>query len=124
MTVTLTGGGGSATNPANTGNILPNSRKTFSQSSEYTISMTLTDAFETVTIQTILPTAQFMIFVNANGDRIGFMKATNENLGKNGKQGTIEFSGNHQMYIGNQLAEDYFGGLTVVNGKICVTYNT
>ena len=116
LTVTLTGGDGSATNPADTGNILPNSRKTFSQTSEYTISLTLTDAFETVTIQVTLPTAQFMIFVNANGDRIGFMKATNESLSKNGKDGTIEFSGNHQIYIGNTTLENYIRG--VINGTI------
>ena len=118
LTVTLTGGGGSATNPADTGNILPNSRITFSQTSEYTISLTLADAFETVTIQVTLPTAQFMIFVNANGDRIGFMKATNESLSKNGKDGTIELSGNHQVYIGNTQLEKYIAVLALNCGTI------
>ena len=108
MTVTLTSQGNSATNPANSGNLLPSSRQTFGQTQEYTISMTMVDAFETVTIQTVLPTAQFMVFVNANGDRIAFMKATNDSLDKNGKDGTIEFSANHQMYIGSEKAESYF----------------
>lgn len=124
LTVTLTARGSSASNPAASGDILPGNRKTFEQLSEYTISMTLTDAFETVTINTKLPTAQFMIYVNEDGDRIGFMQATNTSRRKNGKDGTIEFSGNHQIWIGDVMAEDYFGGLTVVNGKVCVTYNT
>lgn len=105
-----------ANSPAASGNILPSSRQSFSQTSEYTISLTLTDAFETVTIQVTLPTAQFMIFVNANGDRIGFMRATNESLSKNGKSGTIEFSANHQIYIGNTTLENYIRG--VINGTI------
>ena len=110
--------------PAASGNILPSGKQTFNQLSEYNIELKLVDAFETVTIITKLPTAQFMIFVNGNGDRIAFMKATNDSLNKLGKDGTIEFSANHQIYIGSQPAEDYVGGLTVVNGKVCVTYNT
>lgn len=113
-----------ANSPAASGNILPSSRQTFAQLSEYNIELKLVDAFETVTIITKLPTAQFMIFVNGTGDRIAFMKATNESLSKLGKNGTIEFSENNQMYIGSQPAEDYFGGLTVVDGKVCVRYNT
>lgn len=105
-----------ANSPTASGNILPSSRQTFSQTSEYTISLTLTDAFETVTIQVTLPTAQFMIFVNANGDRIAVMKATNESLSKNGKSGTIELSANHQIYIGNTTLENYIRG--VINGTI------
>ena len=112
----LTSQNTTASSPATSGNILPSSRQTFSQTSEYTISLTLTDAFETVTIQVTLPTAQFMIFVNANGDRIAVMKATNESLSKNGKSGTIEFSANHQIYIGNTTLENYIRG--VINGTI------
>ncbi len=113
LTVTLTGGGGSATNPAASGNILPNSRKTFAQLSEYNISLTLVDAFETVTITVKLPTAQFMIYVNEDGDRIGFMQATKTTRSKNGKSGTIEFSGNHQIYIGDTMLEDYIDNQNV-----------
>ena len=105
-----------ANSPANTGNILPSSRQTFSETSEYQIQLTLVDAFETVNIIVILPTAQFMVHVNGTGDRIAFMKATNDNLSKNGKSGTIEFSANHQIYIGNTTLENYIRG--VINGTI------
>ena len=47
---------------------------------------------------------------------MAFMKATNENLSKNGKDGTIEFSANHQIYIGTTTLEDYIRG--VINGTI------
>lgn len=97
-----------ASSPSDSGNILPSGRQSFSQTQEYTISLTLADAFETVTIQVTLPTAQFMFFFNATGDRLAFMKATNESLSKNGKNGTIEFSANHQIYIGNQKLEDAY----------------
>lgn len=102
--------------PGNSGNLLPSSRQTFNQMNEYPIELTLVDAFETVTIIVMLPSAQFMIFLNADGDRMAFMKATNENLSKNGKNGTIEFSANHQIYIGTTTLEDYIRG--VINGTI------
>ena len=105
-----------ANSPANSGDLLPGSRQSFGQTSEYPITLTLIDAFETVNIQVTLPTAQFMIFVNSTGDRIAFMKATNDSLNKNGKSGTIEFSSNHQIYIGNTKLEDYIRG--VINGTI------
>ncbi len=105
-----------ANSPAATGNILPSSRQSFSQTSEYTIQMTLTDAFETVNILVTLPTAQFMVFVNADGDRIALMKATNNTLSKNGKNGTIELSADHQIYIGSTTLENYIRG--VINGTI------
>lgn len=112
----LTSQGSTENSPAASGNILPSSRQSFSQTQEYTIRLTLTDSFETVHIDVTLPTAQFMIYVNANGDRIAFMKATNESLNKQGKNGTIEFSANHQIYIGNTTLEDYIRG--VINGTI------
>ena len=102
--------------PGDTGNLLPSSRQTFSQTSEYPIELKLVDAFETVTIIVMLPSAQFMIFLNADGDRMAFMKATNDGLSKNGKDGTIEFSANHQIYIGTTTLEDYIRG--VINGTI------
>ena len=102
--------------PATSGDLLPNNRQSFNQMSEYPIQLTLTDAFETVTIIVTLPTAQFMFFLNADGDRIAFMKATNDSLNKNGKDGTIEFSENHQIYIGATTLEDYIRG--VINGTI------
>ena len=116
LTWSITSQGSTASSPADTGHLLPGSRQTFADTTEYTITLTLTDSFsETVQIQVKLPTAQFMIFVNANGDRIAFMKAANENLSKNGKNGTIEFSDNHQIYIGSVTLEQYI--LNVVNGN-------
>ena len=102
--------------PDATGDLLPNSRQTFNQVTEYPIELTLVDAFETVSVIVMLQSAQFMIFLNADGDRMAFMKATNENLSKNGKDGTIEFSANHQIYIGTTTLEDYIRG--VINGTI------
>lgn len=102
--------------PGDTGNLLPSSRQTFNQTSEYPIELKLVDAFESVTIIVMLPSAQFMIFLNADGDRMAFMKATNDGLSKNGKDGTIEFSANHQIYIGTTTLEDYIRG--VINGTI------
>lgn len=102
--------------PGDTGNLLPSSRQTFNQTNEYPIELKLVDAFETVTIIVMLPSAQFMIFLNADGDRMAFMKATNDSLSKNGKDGTIEFSANHQIYIGTTTLEDYIRG--VINGTI------
>ena len=104
-----------SSSPADTGDLLPGSRQTFSATSEYTISLNLTDSFGTVQIQVTLPTAQFMIYLNDDGDRIGFMQATSSSRSKNGKNGTIEFSGNHQIYIGNTTLEQYI--LNVVNGN-------
>lgn len=116
LTWSISSQGSSYSSPADTGNLLPSSRQTFSETLEYQISLSLTDAFETVTIIATLPTAQFILFMNANGDRIGVMKATNENLSKNGKSGTIELSSNHQIYVGNVTLENYIRG--VINGTI------
>jgi len=102
--------------PAASGDLLPGNRQSFSMTSEYTISLTLTDSFETVVIQVTLPTAQFMIFVNEDGTRIGFMQATKSTRSAGSKSGTIELSGNHQIYIGDTTLENYIRG--VINGTI------
>jgi len=115
LTWSITSQGSSVSSPADTGHLLPGSRQTFADTTEYTITLTMTDSFnETVQIQVKLPSAQFMIYVNPNGDRIAFMKAANESLSKNGKNGTIEFSDDHQIYIGSVTLEQYI--LNVVNG--------
>ena len=116
LSVSLSSQGSAVSNPANSGNLLPNNRQSFSATQEYTITMTLTDAFGSVTVTAILPTARWLFFVNADGDRIAFMKATNNSLSKNGKSGTIEFSGEYQLYIGSTTLEDYIRG--VINGTI------
>ena len=103
----ITSQGSSASSPAASGDLLPNSRQTFSQTTEYTIHLTLQDSFETVHIDVKLPTARFFIYCNAAGDRMGFMTATNESLSKNGKDVVIQFPDNAQIYIGNTTLEAY-----------------
>ena len=103
----ITSQNSTASNPAASGDLLPNSRQSFSQTTEYTIRLTLQDSFETVHIDVKLPTARFFIYCNAAGDRIGFMTATNESLSKNGKDVVIQFPDNAQIYIGNTTLEAY-----------------
>lgn len=108
LTVTLGSQGSSQQINLDTGDILPGTgnRQTFSTQQEYIISMTLQDAFETVIIQTKLRSAKFIIYVNAGGDKLGFMKATNKSI-PTGKNATIEFSGDAQIYIGDLTLEAY-----------------
>ena len=106
LTVTLTSQGSSKTSPAAQGDILPGSRQTFSVQNEYTITLTLTDAFQTVTITAKVPSARFIFYVNSTGSKLGFMKAAGKSI-PSGKDSTIEFSGNSQIYIGDSTLEDY-----------------
>ena len=116
LTWSITSQGSTENSPADSGHLLPSSRQTFSGTQEYMIALTLTDSFnETTQIQVVLPTAQFMIYVNEDGDRIAFMKAANGSLSKNGKDAVIEFSGNAQIYIGSTTLEQYI--LNIVNGN-------
>lgn len=96
-----------ATINANSGDILPGNRQTFSQISEYTITLILQDAFETVNIVVKLPTAQFLISLGADGTRMAFMKAVNESLSKNRKSGVLEISDLVQVYIGTETLEAF-----------------
>lgn len=106
LTVTLTSQGSSKTGPASTGDILPGSRQTFNVQQEYTITLTLTDAFGTVTITSKVPSARFIMYVDANGTRMGVMKAASKTI-PSGKDSTFEISGNTQVYIGDSKLEDY-----------------
>lgn len=115
LTWSLTSQGSTENSPADSGHLLPSSRQTFAQTTEYLIKLTLTDSFnETTEIQVMLPTAQFMIYVDKDGERMAFMKASNNNLSKNGKDAVIEFSGNAQIYIGTKTLEQFIQD--VVNG--------
>ena len=89
------------------GMILPHNTLTFDRLTEYTVQMILQDGFETVTVSAKLPTAQFMLFFGADGTRMALMKAVNNSLGKNGKNGVIELSGDAQVYIGMKMLEEY-----------------
>ena len=77
--------------------------------------MTLQDAFETVVITARLRSAKFIIHVNGSGDKIAFMKAANKTIPA-GKNATIEFSGDAQIYIGDDTLEDYI--TAIVNSLI------
>lgn len=105
LTVTLTGGGSSEVTNLTQGDILPSSRKNFNQQQEYTITMTLADAFETTVITKMLPSARFVIHVSASGNQMGFMKAATHG-GVNDDE-TIEFSGTATIYIGNKTLAEY-----------------
>lgn len=108
LTVTLTEGKGhSATNPANSGDLLPGNRQTYAEISEYEITLTVQDSFETVTYIVKLPTAQFLISAAADGTRLALMKAVNESLSKNSKNGVLEISNLIQVYIGTETLEDF-----------------
>ena len=111
LTVTLRSQNTNANNPADAGNLLPTNRQTFNVTTEYTIELILTDAFETVTISKKLPTAQFMMYFNKNGDRMSLMKAVDSSLKKNGKNGVIELSGNAQIYVGSNKIEDFISNV-------------
>ena len=106
LTKTLTSQGDSAEPEDDSGTLLPDDEQTFDIDQEYAVSLTLQDAFETVTINDVIPKAKFIIYVNAAGDQIGFMKEPDQSIPE-GKDGTIEFSADHQIYIGNETLEDY-----------------
>ena len=106
LTVTMTADGQTAAVNMDSGTILPGSRLTFSVQQEYLIQVTLQDAFETVVITARLRSAKFIIHVNGAGDKIAFMKAANKTI-PTGKNATIEFSGDAQIYIGDDTLEDY-----------------
>lgn len=108
LTVTLTDGQGhSVTNPANSGDLLPGNRKQYAEISEYEITLTLQDSFETVSYVVKLPTAQFLISAAADGTRLALMKAVNESLSKNSKNGVLEISDLVQVYIGTETLEAF-----------------
>ena len=106
LTVTLTSQGSSEVISADSGDILPGSRQTFSTQQEYTITVTLADEFETVTLVAILRSARFILYTGANGYHLAFMKAATKTTPA-GKDGTIEFSGDYQIYIGDDTLEDF-----------------
>jgi len=106
LTRTMTSRGSTVTLSADSGDILPGSRQTFDIQQEYPVTVTLADAFETVTITSAVRSARFIIYVNGAGDKLGFMKATTKST-PTGKSGTIEFSGDYQIYIGDSTLEDY-----------------
>ena len=85
---------------------MPSTHYQFDIMQEYTITLTLTDAFETKTVTTKLPSARFIMCVDNNGNRIAFFKATTKTA-PSGKQYTFELPASCQIYIGDTTLEDY-----------------
>lgn len=112
LTKTLKSQNTTASSPPDTGDILPGTggRQTFSLTAEYTIELTLADAFETVTITAKLPTGQYIWYADETGTHLAFMKAATKTTPA-GKAGTIEFPDNFQIYIGDTTLEDYIRSL-------------
>ena len=100
LTVTMTSQGDSEALSADSGNILPGSRQTFSTQQEYTIQVTLADAFETVTLQVKLRSAKFIIYVSADGNKLGLMKAATHNVPLD-KDYNIEIPDNAEVWYGD-----------------------
>ena len=107
LTVRLECGSNPAvTGPAASGDILPGNRLQLSELQEFEVRMRLTDSFEETVIRKTLKSAKFIIYVNANGDKIGFMKAATKTP-PTGKTSTFEIAGDTQVYIGDTTLEDY-----------------
>ena len=106
LTVTLGCQGSTVTPQADTGDLLPGNRLTFSLQQEYTVTLTLADAFETTVITTKLPSAKFIIYVAADGARMAFFKANTKQVPA-GKSSVLEFSDDTAIYIGNETLAEY-----------------
>ena len=106
LTVRLSGVGWSGTGIPDTGDILPNDKVVFPTTQEFDITLTLTDAFETVTVVRKLPSAKFILLINADGDKIGFMKAPTKTIPA-GKDSNVEFSADSQIWIGDETLEEF-----------------
>ena len=106
LTVTLGCQGSTVTPQADTGDLLPGNRLTFSLQQEYTVTLTLADAFETTVITTKLPSAKFIIYVAADGARMAFFKASTKQVPA-GMDSVMEFSADTQIYIGDETLEAY-----------------
>ena len=108
LTWSLSYSGGTATSPADTGDILPNSRNVLQATSEYVFTLTLADNLETVTVTATLPSADFIIYVDSSGNRLGFFQKAQRTLPTaTGKGHTLEISSDTEVYIGNQTLAEY-----------------
>lgn len=105
---TLNCQGSTVTPGADTGDLLPGTgnRQSYSLQQEYTVTLTLTDDFETTVITTRLPSAKFIIYVAADGDRMAFFKANSQQV-PSGKSSVLEISSDTQIYIGTETLEEF-----------------
>ena len=114
LSSTLSCSQGSESSPAAMGNILPSSRKTFSILSQYEITLTLTDQFETTYVKAILQSGKFIMNISADGSKIAFMKAVTKTPPA-GKLSTFEIPDTCQFYIGDETLEAFI--LRIVSGS-------
>lgn len=103
---TLAYNGGSASNPADSGMLLPGDTKTFSETKAYIFTLTLKDDLETNVITATLPSARFILAFDQSGDKVGVMKFPDQQIPL-GKAATFEFSADTQIYIGNKTLEQF-----------------
>lgn len=117
MTWTLTAAGNSASSPGDTDDLLPNNRLEFSETSEYTVTLTLTDGLETTVITATLPSARFVMAFDSTGNKIGIMRFPNKTI-PTGKERTLEISDETQIYYGNTPVDLEYGqeNLTLETG--------
>lgn len=108
MTRTIAAQGYSANAANDTDDLLPGTgnRQIFQTTQEFTITLTLQDAFESTTITAKLQSAKFIIYAAADGDRLAFFKASSKAV-PTGKDSVMEISADTQVYIGNDTLEDY-----------------
>lgn len=106
--------GTTVSSPAATGDLLPGNRRTFVITNRYTYTLTVTDAFETTTLQVAVPTGAFIIYVDSTGKKISFGMATTRQAA--GDRGVFEISPDMDIYVGNMTMKQYIQG--VINGTI------
>lgn len=108
---TLSCQGYSANAAQDTDDLLPGTgnRQVFLTTQEFTITLTLQDAFETTVITAKLLSAKFIIYAAADGDRIAFFKASSKPVPA-GKDSVMEISAGTQVYIGDTKLEEIADG--------------
>lgn len=106
ITTVLSCNSQSSTNPAASGDLLPETRLALSIQNEYEVTLTVTDAFETTTIKAKIRSGKYVMYVDPAGEKIGFMKVANKAI-PSGKESTFEIAATSQVYIGDYTLEDY-----------------
>lgn len=117
LTWTLAVSGNSASSPGDTDDLLPNNQLEFSETSEYTVTLTLADGLETTVITATLPSARFVMAFDSTGNKIGVMRFPNKAI-PTGKERTLEISDETQIYYGNIPVDLEYGqeNLTLETG--------
>ena len=107
LTISLASQGLSGTPEDDEEFLIPGNKLTYALTNEHTITMTLADAFETVTVVAVMRSAKFIMHVAADGDRLAFFKAVGKTVPA-GKTALIEIDTGTQVYFGNKELEEMF----------------